>query len=250
MSGLGYVGANPVNPGDITNRLAVTTLTSAFTPNEGTVATQAAALAATYAAKTYVDSTHSAYVAPAYYQAQDLLNLPTSSVGIALGAASTDATTKVPLAQMPNVGAAYIQGAWGPTAVAAGTTDATPLKIADWNIGAAGISCRPGVFLLAFVSTLLGQPIIEIRISNSTTAPTSYGATTLVAAGVGRYGYNDFHVVAAMNTPDTTGESPSLLSPTYNVWLSAWLYDLTGNSVTLNTGGIASAAAYLVRGSL
>ena len=266
MSGLSYVGAQPSAPNDIANRLQVINLLNAVTPNRASVSAQVSGLVGTtYATKAYVDQQDATFALPSYYQSQDALNLPTSAVGkpyavsgvtsllpnsTYYGAASLDANSRVPAAQMPALGAGYLQGPWGPTATASGSTGTTPIKIADWNIGLAGLSFRPLVFMSAFVTATMAHPVIEIRIANSTTAP-SYNTSTPVAQGMGRYLYNDYHAVAVVPIPDTTGETPSLLPPTYNVWLTAWLYDTLGlNGATVGiASGIANAAAFLLRGS-
>ena len=255
ISGLPYVGALPAGDTDVMNRLAVSTRIAAAPVTQGSVQAQITALVAggspTYATKSYVDTQDGTFVLPSYYQGRDALNIPLTALGQPSGVASlsADATPTVPLAQIPVAGAGYIKGPYGPTASATGTTGATPLKIADWNIGAAGVSFRPWVFLSAFVTGASAQPVIEVRIADATSAPT-YAASTLVAEGAGRSLYDDYHAIAFGPAPDATGATPSLLAPTYRVWLTAWLYDLNGNSVTLSAGGLASGAAFLLRGSL
>lgn len=264
ISGLSYVGKPPAVSNNIANRLGLNNLLAAATPNQTTVASQITNLysgaSPTYATKSYVDQQDATFQPPSYYQSRDALNIPNGAKGTKAsspitgsyyGVASLDAGTKVPLAQMPNMGAGYFKGPFGTTAVATGTTTSTPLKIADWNLGLQSLQFRPWVYLSAFVQgSAGGQPIIEIRIANSVTAP-SYAASTLIATGEARAYYNDFQAVVAQPAPDTTGESyPALLPTTYQIWMTAWLYDANGSSVTINTGGIASAAAFLVRGAL
>jgi len=262
MSGLSYVGAPAANPTDIDNRGSMNAQIAAVTPSEASVTAQINSLVGgTYATKTYVDSQDATFALPSYYVTRDALNLPTTAIGAVAGTAITgsyygvaslDATTKVPVAQIPNVGAGYLLGPYGTTATATGTTGATPLRIADWQIGLPNIQFRPWCYLNAFVASTTGaHPVIEIRIANTVTAPT-YASTTLIGIGEGVYGYTDYQAISAIPVPDTTGETPSLLGTTYEVWISAWLYDLNGgtNSVTLSSGGIASAAALLWRGAL
>jgi hypothetical protein len=149
---------------------------------------------------------------------------------------------------MPVLGAGYIQGPYGTTATFTGTTSATPMKIADWNIGLISLAFRPLVFMQCFVLGAMSHPIIEVRIANSTTA-TSYAGSTLVARGHCRALYNDYAAVAVLPCPDSTGQTPSNLGPNYNVWLSAWVYDSLGQNVTISSGNVATGAALLLRGA-
>jgi hypothetical protein len=182
----------------------------------------------------------------------------------AVGAGLSATGPVVPLAQMPNLGVGYISGGWGPTATNLGTSEpsttlsiSTPLKIADWDIGLANVSFQPMVFLLAFAGgaagTLGSQPVIEMWITNTVTAPTTYpppGGSIMIGQGVGRWGYSDSHAVVIFPAPSTTGQTQAntaLLSPTYNVWVTAWMYDLNNVGVTISA--LASAAVYLLRGS-
>lgn len=266
MAGLSYVGATPVVANDIDNRLNLTAQLAAVTPNQQTVGAQINNLiggtSPTYATKSYVDQLNATFTLPSYYLAQDQLNVPLASVGLAsstplgttlyYGVGSLDSSGKVPINQIPVVGAGYMKGFWGPTATASGTTGATPLKIADWQIGVAGMQFRPWVFLSAFVTCIAGaRPVIEVRIANTNVTPT-YAGSTLVAQGTGRSFYNDYHAIAVLPAPTAAGETPALLPTNYNVWATAWLYDLNSgaNSVTIGTGGIASGALGLWRGAL
>jgi len=252
MAGLEYVGPVPSKPTDLVTGNKLTEILGALTPNRTTVSSQVVSQIDTvYASKALVDETHSTFVTTDYYQAQDKLNLPPGRVGTADGAAGLDASGKVPLTQMPNLGEGYIRGPWGPTTLFTGATDDTPLYIADWQIGEAYMSFRPMLFVLCFISGTMGsQPVIEIWMNDTDTQP-NYAvaqAGTLVCRGVGRYGYSDYHTVACWPATDTPGEPPSLMPPSYNVWLSAWLYDFNKQGVTIEQGGVTTGAAYLLRG--
>ena len=261
MSGLAYVGKAPSNPGDVINELAVNNLINTTFPNQSSVAAEAASVAAaTYATQTYVNNQAATYALPSYLATQDLLNLPAAYVGTPsptalgstsfYGAASLNSSAQVPITQMPVLGTGYIVGPVGATATAAGTTSNVPLRIADWNVGQIGMQFRPMVFMHALVTGLLAHPIIEVKIANSTTAP-AYSAMTLVAQGLGRSYYNDYAAVAVVPVGDTTGESyPTLLGATYNVWLTAWLWDLNSQNTTITTSGLVNTAAFFLRGTL
>lgn len=250
MVGLAYVGKLPAVAPDVVNKLATVTAINATTPNQASVQAQIDALVAgTYATKSYVDTQDATFQPISYYQNQDALNVPTTTVAQPNGVASLDGSTKVPLAQLPTLGAGYLQGPYGTTAVntVGGTTANTPLKIADFNIGAPGILFRPLAFMTVLLtSTGIARPVVEVRIANTTTAP-AYGSTTLVAMGVGRSLWADYQAISVLPVGDTTGTTPSSLATTYNIWLTAWVYDLNNSSVTFSVGGIANAAAYLLR---
>jgi hypothetical protein len=268
---LDFVGPNPTTGADVVNKLDATTIIGGITPNTETVNTDiATAVTSTYVPYATVSELTTTYSPVPYYQAQDLLNLPLTAVGTVgttpaqlgitgyYGAASLDSSGHVPAAQFPALGNGYILGPYGPTVTTSGSTNTTPLKIADFEIGAATISFRPFVYMTVLVTGVMAHPIIEVRIANTeTTAPTSYAsAGTLIARGAARSLYSGLAPIAVNPIPDTTGETPSLFPPTYQVWITAWLFDAASynnvvgvNSVTLQSGGIASAAAYLLRGS-
>ena len=151
MAGLAYVGATPVNDADITNRLAVNNLIANAPTSATAVQGQINALtqppSPTYASKSYVDTQDATFQLPSYYTSQDALNVPSSSIGQPNGVASLDSAGDVPLAQLPVLGAGYVLGPYGPTAVTTGSTGATPFKIADWNIGNTALAFRAWVFM-------------------------------------------------------------------------------------------------------
>lgn len=256
MSGLNYVGKQPSAPTDITNRLATITTLSTATPNETSVQSQiASAIAATYTTKAAVDTLTASFTSTSYFQTQDALNIPLTQKGVAGGVATLSASGKVPLTQLPPSGAGYVLGAFGPTATYSGSTGTTPIKIADWQLpDPINWQFRLECYFCAFINSLMGHPIIEIRLANSTTAPSGYStAGILVAMGEGRNLYNDYCPVDCIPVPDTTGETSTLLATTYNPWVTAWLYDNNNSSntasVSLANGQIANAAVYVIRGA-
>jgi hypothetical protein len=253
MTGLSYVGKAPTNGNEITNRLATNAILTSGSPSQGSVQTQLDALTTganpTYAPKTYVDTQDSLYQLPSYYQGQDLLNVPTSSVGQPNGVAALTSAGKVPIAQMPVLGAGYILGPYGPTATFSGVTDATPLKIADWNIGLRSLAFQPLVFMNVFALGYMAHPKIEVFITNSTTAVNYASAGTLVALGEGNGLYNDYESILVMPVPSTVSQTPTNLPTTYNIWISAWIKDLNDQSVTISSGGVATGSAFILRGA-
>lgn len=268
---LDFVGPNPTTGADVVSKLDATNIIGGITPNTATVNTDiATAVTGTYVPYATVSELTTTYSPIPYYQAQDLLNLPLTSVGTVgttpaelgttgyYGAASLDSGGHIPAAQFPALGDGYITGGYGPTTTTSGATNTTPIKIADFEIGAANISFRPLAYITALVTGVMAHPVIEVYIANTaTTAPTSYAsAGTLIARGAARSLYSGLAPVAVNPIPDTTGETPALFSPTYQVWITAWLFDLASynnvpgvNSVSLASGGIASAVVHLLRGA-
>ena len=254
MVGLQYVGAAPLAANDIMTRRRVTTAISTTSPSRDSVASQIAGmvyspshLTGTYALKTYVDTQDAQFSSEVtgYWQSQDTLNVLTAAVGQPGGVASLEGGL-VPLTQIPPLGSGYLAGPWGATTVANGTASNTPLCIATWTIGTTNMVCQPWVFMQCLVTGMMAQPVIEVRIANSATA-VPYASTTLVAQGIGRNLYNDYHALAVIPCPTAAGQQPSTALPAdYEVWLSAWLYDLNGQSVTIRSSDVISSAAFLI----
>lgn len=173
--------------------------------------------------------------------------IPTDAIGAPGGVAPLNANGVIPAQYVPSLGAGYCSGPYGPTATySASGVGAVPTKIADWQIGAPGSSCVPWVFMCVMASAANGgRPIIEVRMSSG---QQPYASQTLVARGVGRNNWNDQQAIAVLPVPAATGLSGgSGLSPSYNLWLSAWLYDANSQSVSVLTDGLMNTAAYLVR---
>lgn len=283
MSSLSYVGKQPSVSSDITNRGVTTTILQAATPSQTSVQAQINALVActvsgntltggTYATRVAVDTLNATFETISYYQTQDLLNIPNSALGTVgtiptqlgtsgyYGVASLDASTKIPAAQIPALGAGIIKGPYGTTAQAAGTTGTTPVKIADWgptSLHPANVAFKPLVYMIAEVAGVMAKPMIDVFITNATTAPTLFSsAGTLIARGEGRSLWNDNAMLSVGPMPDATSENPSSPAayPTsYNVWVTAWLYDAesynstSSNSVSVGSGDIVTASLYLMR---
>lgn len=250
MAGQNYVGPTPTNPTDVATRLALSGLAAAATPNQVSAATDVATAAALKAAKTYVDTQDAQFVAPSYYQNQDALNVPNTALGAASGVATLDTNTLIPLSQFPAIGAGYAVGPFGPTATFAATgVTTTPVKIADWDIGAQGVSFQPVVFASVMTTASnFGRPVIEIRMSDGSA---TYTFQTLVALGFGRSNYNDEQAVVVWPAPGNPGQTgTSHFSPTMNIWLSAWLYDPTGNGVSATAQSIVSGSVFLIRDTI
>ena len=274
MVQLYYVGALPSVSNDLINIGEVNGVINATTPNQSSLADSIPAMASsTYVSKSAVDNLAApvgTLETPSYYTTQDALNLPWSAVvpsGVAVGTTELGTTNyygvpgldshgRVSASQIPLPGAGIILGPFGTAATYSVTASNTPLRLADWNLqsvlntaGLAEMQFRPLVFMSLFVTGYMAQPVVEVRIANSTSA-VSYSASTLIAQGLGRNVYNDYHAVTVLPVGDANGESyPALLPTNYSVWVSAWVYDLNGNSVSCDGGRIAGAALYLLRGS-
>ena len=258
MTSRRYAGAAPVNPGDIVTRLTMQNLIGAATPNQISAASDVQTAAALKAAKTYVDTQDAQFVSPSYYQSQDALNIPNTARGVALGAALTGSTfgvasldsgSHIPIGQFPAIGSGFIVGPYGPTSTAAGSATTTPVKIADWNIGPQATSFQPFVFAAVMATpNSYGRPVVEIRISDGQKA---YSFQTLVASGFGRSNYNDEQCIDVWPAPGNPGQTGGTsFAPTTNTWLSAWLYDPTGNGVSVASNSIVSGAVFLLRNTV
>jgi hypothetical protein len=252
VSSLNYVGPIPT-PGegaDVMNILNGTSLLTSGPVNETQASSAVATAAGGYATTVQTNNTCQGYALPSYYQTQDALYMPNAALGQPNGVATlnTASPPTIPLTQCPSLGAGYIFGPFGPTATATGSTGSSPLKIADFNIGVQSVSTfQPMVYMSVLALSASGLPVLEVRISNGQAA---YGSQTLVAMGVGRQGYSDPQTVLAIPVAATTGQTPSgLTGGTYNIWLSAWLYDGAAQTVTISTGGIVSAGAFFMRGA-
>jgi len=245
MSGLNYIGPAPVDPEDVANRLQLNSIIDTAAVNRTAVASQALTEAGNYASKTYVDTQDALFASDSYYQQRDGLNIPLSAKGVAGGVATLDGSAEVPIAQMPVLGASYVKGPYGATAVTLPVqAGSEPVKFADFNIGPAGIQFRPLVFLSALVAIPgNAQPIIEVCLSDG---EADYDSSTLVAMGVGRSFYDDPHTVTVLPVPATTGSSPGSYPTTYNVWLSAYLYS-GGQDATILVNHVVAPVAFLLR---
>lgn len=155
----------------------------------------------------------------------------------------------IPSKYIPSLGVGYVRGPYGATSVyAANATGSVPVKIADWNIGPVGISHQPQVYMSVEVSGVNGaRPAIDVAIGSG---EQPYSAQTLIARGVGRNCWNDSQALTVLSAPSIlghTGLANSGYSPTYNVWISAWLYGVNGQSVTVASGNIANAGVWFWR---
>lgn len=253
MSGLQYVGPAATNPTDLVGRSVLTNMLNSATPSRTSVTSSAIDYAATLADKVFVDNQDALYQLPDYYQDQDTLNLALSAKGAANGAVGLDVNGKIPVAQLPVLGTGYLLGPFGPKhadnspAIFAGSTGSTPMKIADWEIGAQSVATfRPMVFMNVLVSTSAGaQPVIEVRISDG---PAAFASQTRVAQGQGRSNFLDRQSIAVLPCPASTGQSGLTAPPTYaSPYLTAWLWCANAQSVTIAGDGVISASMFLLR---
>lgn len=263
MAGFKYVGPPATSATDLVSKGNVDTAYANATVSQTAVAGQVATAVASLASQTSVNNALAAFIQPAYYQAQDALLVPLANVGVpsvaanptanppvtgVTGIASLDGSGKIPLAQVPTLGAGYLQGPYGPTATFSASTTATPIKIADWNIGPAGVSFVPEVFMSLLVKAVnLGRPVVEVWISNSSFG---YGTGQLLSRGTGRNFWNDPNGMTVNVVPVPSRNSQvggSGFSPTYTTWITAWLYDQAGQGVSVVASNIALAGVYLWR---
>jgi hypothetical protein len=157
----------------------------------------------------------------------------------------------IPAQFIPSFGVGYVSGPYGSTATFSGSTGATPLKIADWAVGTVGLSFQPMCFMRLLVDAASGgRPVVEVRMGTGTNPTQTYGNQTLVARGVGRGCWNDQQEITVLPIPAATGHTGLAgtgYPPTYNAWLSAWVYDANAQSVTINSSNIYNASVYFIR---
>lgn len=152
-------------------------------------------------------------------------------------------TGTIPNQYAPSLGTGYVLGPYGPTSLSPVTgAGSTPVKLADWAIGPTGISHQPMVFMSLLASGANGaRPVIDVGISSG---QQPYVNQILIARGLGRSCWNDLQAITVKPVPSVlghTGQPNTGYSPTYNVWISAWVYDANGQSVSVNTSNIVSA---------
>jgi hypothetical protein len=246
MAGLSYIGTSPTANQDVSSRLQANAVLLAPTPNQTSVITQVNTAVSGLASSVAVNNALNSYVQSSYLTSQAALLIPLSSKGAVNGVASLDGTGKIPLSQIPVLGAPWVKGPYGPTGVFTATSSASPVKIADWNIGVAQFVFQPLVYMSLFAQTsAAGRPVVEVWINNSPSP--SYGTGTMVAKGSGRTGFSDFQAIAVHPSSTIPSAAGQGYATNYTTWLTAWVYDANGQSVTVNSNNIASAAAYLWR---
>lgn len=173
-----------------------------------------------------------------------LVNIPAIA-----GVAPLNAAGIIPASFTPSLGEGYCLGPFGPTAIFdVADAGATPVKIADWSIGVQSIAFQPMVFMSLMVGAISGgRPVVEVRIS---VGPNTYAKSTLVARGMGRSSWNDLQAITVFPAPASAGHSGVAgtgYPPNYNTWLSAWVYDLNNQGVSVATDNIATAGVFLIR---
>lgn len=251
MAGLYYIGPTTDGRDTESRQHTETALTSGF--SRAYVQGRVGEKVALRGSKTYVDNADSGYAPVAYYPAQDALLVPISSKGVANGVATLGSDGKLPAAQTPVLGAGFVKGPWGPNSAFGGSTQATPLKIAQWNTVGYNVIGVPWAYMNTSVQSDGGRPVLEIRIGTST--QTAYADQTLIAQGFGRSFYNDYQMVTAIPCDPDLGESADGVQDNYDPALSyiinAWLWDdVSGHTVTTTNSSIASASLFWARTAL
>ena len=249
MSGLAYVGKAASSGPDLITRLQASALLASGPVNRTGVLSELHDTATgTYASKTYIDSQDGTFSLPSYYQTQDALNIPLTSVGQPGGIASLDATTKVPLAQLPNLGSGVLLGPFGPTSTPVShNVGASPIGILDFSIGVQSVAFQPLVFATVLATPSDGgRPVIEARLSSGVAA---YGSQTLVGRSTGVSQYYDVQPIAVLPCGASAGATPSSFSASTNIFIRLWMYDLF-QSTSMEATGVISAVVYLLKVSL
>lgn len=158
-------------------------------------------------------------------------------------------SSAIPQQFVPSLGFGYVLGPFGPTATfGASNIGSTPAKIADFNIGATGLSNQPMAFMNLLVTGANGaRPIVDVCISSGSQP---YTGQTLIARGQGRNCWNDLQAITVLPVPSVlghTGLANTGYSPTYNAWISAWVYDSNDQSVSVNASNIVAAGVWFIR---
>jgi len=182
--------------------------------------------------------------------------IATNKIGVAGGVAATDSNNRVPVAQLPSMGSGYLIGPLGLSSTWSGqattvNSGAGPLKFAEWAIQTNAINFQPLVFMIVNAATdnMLGRTVIEVRLSNG---PTNTYSTVspLVAMGTGKSYYTGMQTISVLPCATSSGQNGfSSYPPTYNTYLTAWLYDAgIGTSKIENVGNaVVTASAFLMR---
>lgn len=249
MPTLNNVGPVPTDPGDFEKKSTFDDILQGGVSRDY-VAGRAAVLAGPKATKADTDTKDGAFAEPSYYTARDALLIPNSAKGVANGVA-TLVSSKIPLAQCPNLGTGMVRGPYGPTSQFAGSTGATPLKIAEWNLGQSGLSFEAECYITAMI-TSTGRPAIEVKIG--VPSQTTYASQVQIGYGEGRSYYKDLQTVSVIPASAFTGEMQDGVAspwpPNMDVRVTAWLYDVDGGNSSIATGMIVSGSVYLNRTSL
>jgi hypothetical protein len=243
---LTYVGPKPQQPNDLLNKIQATQILGSAPVNRTGVSSQIHTQATTvYASKSYIDQQDATYALASYAVTQDNLNIADASVGTAQGVASLDASGKIPLDEMPALGAGLLLGPFGPTtSVTRRQAGQSPLDFCDFNIGIQHIPFQPLVYASVVATPAVGgRTVIEARISNG---PAAYAAQTLVARGQGPTNYPSARPIPLIPVPTGPGKTPGTFPATMNIFISLYVYDLYQSS-TVETTAVASASVYLLR---
>jgi hypothetical protein len=251
VSGLKYVGSDYVsdnNSNDLLTKLDVDTAFANAAVSQTVVASAVTTAVGNMASQTSVNNALSAFIQPGYVTNVEATLIPLTEVGALGGIAPLNSSGVIPSQFVPSLGSGYCLGPFGPTAVTSVTAGAQPVKFADWSIGVQNISFQPLVFMSVLAGAVNGgRPVIEVRISSGVA---TYANQTLVARGVGRSCWNDAQTINVLPAPASaghTGVAGTGYPTTYNTWLSAWLYDANAQQVSISTGNVANAGAYLIR---
>lgn len=253
MPRLKYVGPSSADDSDVVNRLQANTLLNAATVSRTTTTAAIETAAAQKASKKFVDDSDAAFATADYYQTQDLLNVPTSAVGVPNGVASL-VSGKVPLTQLPVLGAGYLKGPFGPTSVNIVTNATTDwVKLAEFAIGVQSLVFHPLAYASVVVDTTPGgRPILEMRISNGAADRSSQ---TLIAEGFGRSIHTGKQVVAVTPASEIAGATnPATGTTTPAPWgiftntvVSMYIRSSSSTPVSVAASSVISAAVYLMR---
>ena len=263
MAGLNWVGKDVSTDSlhtsgakyfdDITNQVDAENAFTGAAVTQDTVAAYVDGQVADLASQGYVLNALSGFIQTGYLTQQLSPLIPTADIGQPNGVCPLGPSGIIDSSFLPSMGTSYILGPYGITQSYQGSTGSTPFKIADWTIGPPrpGFSFVPMAMMNVFpASQNGGRPVIEIGLS---AGPASYSTQKIIARGMGRSCWNDRQSVTVFPTPAVAGNVPSNggYPPTYNLHLSAWLWDANGETVSVTSpSDIISAGCYLIRYTL
>jgi len=253
MAGLSYVGKGASAARDVVHKLKAEEI---YDSGMGRtyVTGRAHDLALTKATKVYTDTQDAQFQAVGYSASANALLVPNSARGAVNGVAALASDGKVPVAQVPIMGAGLLRGPYGPVGAVSGTvsTDDTPIKLFDAFNGVTGVNGLILPFYNIIAKSERGRTVIEVRIG--LTGENDYEDQTLLARGTGQDFFYDWQGIEIWPATPETGMGQSgqegewAAGTSYNI--DCWMYDDGGGTSSTQSGYTVSAALYFARTTL
>lgn len=245
MPRLNYLGPEPSEDNQVLSRAHATSLITSGPTSRQAATTAVEDSAALLASKDYIDLADAKYATVEYMNAGDALNVAASSVGAPGGVAGLTGG-KIPLQQLPVLGAGYMKGPFGPTSITpVASAGQTPVKLAEFTIGNQSVAFTP----LAYATVLVdskpgGRPVVELKMSNGAAV---YANQTLIASGSGMPIYNGSQVIAVTPTAAAGTANNITWAANTNIVATLWVRSLTTTTVSASGSSVLSAALFLAR---